>query len=186
MGARWASGTRAPVAFSLLSGFCAVTYAWGMADYEELDVRYEDPFEVEPTDTNFRTDYVGTGCLYKDDTGQAISIYDLAELDPNQWMAARIHLSHAGCRDFSEDSVHLWAVNKLDAEVEGRYPLKPNSDGKLPVVNIKCHNLTIEQVLRKFVDAEMSFRLRAVADMPFQLSVMRIVQTWMTAMLVQT
>lgn len=101
-------------------------------------------------------------------------------------MVTRIHLSHAGCRDFSEDSVHLWAVNKLDAEAEGRHPLKPNSDGKLPVVNIKCHNLTVEQVLRNFVDAEMSFRLRAVADMPFQLLVMRIVQTWMTAVPVQT
>ena len=101
-------------------------------------------------------------------------------------MAVGIHLSHAGCREFSEESVDLWAVNKLDAEVEGRRPLKPKSDGKLPVLNIKCHNLTVEQVLRNFVDAEMSFRLRAVADMPFQLSVMRIVQTWMTAMLVQT
>lgn len=140
-----------------------------MADYEELDVRYEDPFDIEPRDTNFKTDYVGTGRLYKDDTGQAIKIYDLAELDRNQWMVVGIDLSHAGCRDFSEDTVHLWAVNKLDAEAEGRHPLKPNSDGKLPVVNIKCHNLTVEQVLRNFVDAEMSFRLKAVAEMPFQL-----------------
>ena len=156
-----------------LHSLCTVTYAWGMADYEELDVRYEDPFDIpfdiEPRDTNFKTDYVGTGRLYKDDTGQAISIYDLAELDPNQWMVVGIDFSYAGCRDFSEDTVRLWAVNKLDADAGGRDPLKPNSDGKLPVVNIKCHNLTVEQVLRNFVDAEMSFRLKAVAETPFQL-----------------
>ena len=142
----------------------------GMAEHEELDVSYDDPFDVEPTDTDFKTDYVGTGRLYKDDTGQAISIYDLSELDPNQWMVVGIDLSHAGCREHSEDTVRLWAVNKLDAEAEGRHPLKPNVDGKLPVVNIKCHNLTVDQVLSNFVDAEMSFRLKAVANMPFQLT----------------
>ena len=141
-----------------------------MAEYEELDVRYEVPFDVEPMETNFKTDYVGTGRLYKDDTGQATSIYDLAGLDPNQWMVVGIDLSHAGCRDHSEDSVHLWAVNKLDAEAEDRQPLKPNADGKLPVVNIKCHDLTVGQVLSNFVDSEMSFRLKAVAEMSFQLT----------------
>lgn len=138
-----------------------------MADYEELDVRYEDPFDIEPRDTNFKTDYVGTGRLYKDDTRQAINIYDLAELDPNQWMVVGVDLSHAGCREHSEDTVHLWAVNKLDAEAEGRHPLKPNTDGKPPVVSILCHNLTVGQVLSNFVDAEMSFRLKTIADMPF-------------------
>lgn len=138
-----------------------------MSKYEELHVRYDDPFDIAPMDTGSRADYVGTGRLYKDDTGQAISIYDLAELDPNQWMVVGIDLSHAGCREYSEDVVYLWAVNKLDAEAEGRHPLKPNADGKLPVVSILCHNLTIGQVLSNFVDAEMSFRLKAVADMPF-------------------
>lgn len=85
-------------------------------------------------------------------------------------MVVGIDLSHAGCRDFSEDTVRLWAVNKLDAETEGRHPLKPNADGKLPVVNILCHNLTVAQVLSNFVDAEMSFRLKAVAETPFQLT----------------
>lgn len=112
---------------------------------------------------------LGTGRLYKDDTGQAVSIYDLAELDENLWMVVGIDLSHAGCRSRSEDAVYLWAVNKLDAEANGRHPLKPNADGKIPVVNIKCHNLTVGQVLRNFVDATMSFRLKDVADSPFQL-----------------
>ena len=141
-----------------------------MADYEELDVRYEGPFDIEPTDTSFKTDYIGTGRLYKDDTGQAISIYELTELDPNQWMVVGIDLSHASCREHSKDTVRLWAVNKLDAEAEGRHPLKPNADGKLPVVNILCHNLTVAQVLSNFVDAEMSFRLKAVVETPFQLT----------------
>lgn len=141
-----------------------------MAKYEELDVRYEEPFDAQPVSTEFRTDYVGAGRLYKDDTGQAISIYDLAELDQNQWQVVGIDLSHAGCREFSEDTVYLWAVNKLDAEAEGRSPFTPNADGKLPVVNIKCHNLTVGQVLSNFVDSEMSFRLKAVADTPFQIT----------------
>lgn len=140
-----------------------------MSKYEELHVRYDDPFDIAPMDTGSRTDYVGTGRLYKDDTGQAIRIDDLAELDSNQWMVVGIDLSHAGCREHSEDTVRVWAVNKLDAEAEGRHPLKPNADGKLPVVNILCHNLTVAQVLSNFVDAEMSFRLKAVADMSFQL-----------------
>lgn len=140
-----------------------------MAKYEELDVRYEEPFDVRPEGTDSKTDYVGTGRLYKDDTGQAISIYDLAELDQNQWLVVGIDLSHAGCREYSEDTVYLWAVNKLDAEAEGRSPLKPNADGKLPVVSIQCHNLTVGQVLSNFVDSVMSFRLKAVADTPFQL-----------------
>lgn len=149
--------------------FDLLAYTRDMAKYEELDVRYDAPVDVEPEETNFKSDYVGTGRLYKDDTGQAVSIYDLAELDENLWMVVGIDLSHAGCRSLSEDAVYLWAVNKLDAKANGRHPLKPNADGKIPVVNIKCHNLTVGQVLRNFVDATMSFRLKAVADSPFQL-----------------
>lgn len=149
--------------------FDLLAYTRDMAKYEELDVRYDAPVDVEPEETNFKSDYVGTGRLYKDDTGQAVSIYDLAELDENLWMVVGIDLSHAGCRSRSEDAVYLWAVNKLDAEANGRHPLKPNADGKIPVVNIKCHNLTVGQVLRNFVDATMSFRLKDVADSPFQL-----------------
>ncbi len=37
------------------------------------------------------------------------------------------------------------------------------------MVNIKCNNLTVGQALSNFVDAKISFRLKAVADMPFQL-----------------
>ena len=133
-------------------------------------MRYEDPSDVAPLDKEFKTDYIGIGRLYKDDTGEATSIYDLAELDQNQWMVVGIDISHAGCRKWSEDSVYLWAVNKLNAEAEGRHPLEPNSDGKLPVVNIKCHNLSVSQVLRNFVDSEMSFLLKAVAEIPFQLT----------------
>lgn len=81
-----------------------------------------------------------------------------------------IDLSHAGCRKWSEDSVYLWAANKLNAEAEGRHPLQPNSDGKLPVVRIKCRNLSVSQVLSNFVDSEMSFRLKSVAATPFQLT----------------
>lgn len=84
-----------------------------MTRYEELHVRCEDPFDIEPMDGNFKTDYVGTERLCKDGTGQAISIYDLAELDPDQWMVVGIDLPHAGCREYSEDVVYLWAVNKL-------------------------------------------------------------------------
>ncbi len=57
-----------------------------LAEYEELDVYYEETFDVEPMETIVKTDYVGTGCRYQDVTGQAISIYNLTELDQNQWM----------------------------------------------------------------------------------------------------
>ncbi|MFW8574907.1 hypothetical protein [Corynebacterium pseudodiphtheriticum] len=140
-----------------------------MTEYEELDVRYEGPYEVASMDKGFKTDYIGNGRLYKDDTGQAISIYDLAELDQDQWIVVGIDLSHAGCRDYSKDTVYLWAVDKVDAEAAGRHPLQPDADGNLPVVKIKCHNLTVGQVLSNFVDAEMSFRHKAVAKMSFQL-----------------
>lgn len=85
-------------------------------------------------ETSVKTDYVGTGCLYQDVTGQVISIYDPTEVDQNLWDG--IDLSHAGGRDYSEDFVSLWTVNKRDTEAEGRHPLKPKADGKLPVVNI--------------------------------------------------
>ena len=65
-----------------------------MSKYEELHVRYDDPFDIAPMDTGSRTDYVGIGRLYKDDTGQAIRIDDLAELDSNQWMVVGLSLIH--------------------------------------------------------------------------------------------
>lgn len=141
-----------------------------MNKYPKLEVTPADG-ESRPEEVSFeyKADFQGKGRFYTDITNQAKDINDLAELDDN-WIVVGYHLSAAGCREASKDHVFVYAVDVAAAEAEGRHPLEVDSTGKLPVVSILCHNLTLKDIFDNMVDAEFTLWSQRTSSMPKRLS----------------
>lgn len=132
---------------------------------------YSTTAQPEEVDYAFKSDFVGRARFYCDDTRQAESLEDLAGLDDN-WLIVGVNLNAAGCRnpEFGTDSVHVYAVDVAQAKREGRHPLELDATGKLPVVSILCHDLTLQDVFDNMVHAQFSLWTKATADMPKRLT----------------
>lgn len=141
-----------------------------MDKYPKLEVTPADGESLpEEVSFEYKADFQGKGRFYTDITNQAKDINDLAELDDN-WIVVGYHLSAAGCRGTSKDHVFVYAVDVAAAEAEGRHPLEVDSTGKLPVVSILCHNLTLKDIFDNMVDAEFTLWSQRTSSMPKRLS----------------
>lgn len=138
--------------------------------YPKLHVTPADG-DSRPEEVSFeyKADFQGKGRFYTDSTNQAKRINDLAELDDN-WIVVGYHLSAAGCRGTLNDHVYLYAVDAAAAKAEGREPLQVDSTGKLPVVSILCHDLTLKDIFDNMVDAEFTLWSQRTSSMPKKLA----------------
>ncbi|MBI9001358.1 hypothetical protein M0E87_12270 [Corynebacterium sp. CCM 9185] len=135
-----------------------------------LRVSPTDSGRVEEVDFNYKSDWVGRARFYEDSTTQSTSLSDLAGLDEEKWQIVGVDLHAAGCRTHSSDSVYLHVVDLEAARKEGRAPLEPNVDGKIPVVSVLCHDLTLQDIFNNVVDAEFSLRINVLADAELELT----------------
>ena len=138
--------------------------------YPKLQVTPVDG-DARPEEVSFeyKADFQGKGRFYTDSTNQAKRINDLAELDDN-WIVVGYHLSATGCRGTLSDHVYLYAVDVAAAKAEGREPLEVDSTGKLPVVSILCHDLTLKDIFDNMVDAEFTLWSQRTSKMPKKLT----------------
>lgn len=125
---------------------------------------------VDEVSFSYKSDWVGKARLYDDLTNQSVPLEDLAGLDGSKFMIVGMDLHAAGCRPHSSDSVYLHVVDLEAAKREGRSPLEPNSDGKIPVISVLCHDLTLQDIFDNVVNAQIGFRLSSIANANFELA----------------
>lgn len=141
-----------------------------MTNYEEVKLTPANPHLAEEVNFKYKTTYQGKARIDVDLTGQAIHINDLAQLDRDRWFVVGISLHPQGCRTADSDTVRLYAVDREAAEKEGRNPLALNDQGELEVIDILCHDISVEDIFRNVVTTQIEFKAARFADTPLRVT----------------
>lgn len=143
-----------------------------------MEIRKKDPTPIGPAESTYQ-DWSGTAVAENSLVVGSLDLYELAGLDRDRWSILGIDVTAFSHGADPSWEVHVYAADKIELAIEGYddWANAVDQHGGVPVVDVKLHGVTFDQIIKtmKLVGVQLRSRLNvpllhsAYADHPDQL-----------------